>query len=42
MPRAIYSKDHNKIAERLKNARLEAGLGQVEVAEKLGRNKSYL
>jgi len=42
MPRAIYSKDHNKIAERLKNARLEAGLGQVEVAEKLGRTQSYL
>ena len=36
MPRAIYTKDHNAIAERLKKARLDAGLGQVEVAKKLG------
>lgn len=42
MPRAIYSKDHNKIVEHLINARLEAGLSQVEVAEKLGKTQSYL
>jgi transcriptional regulator with XRE-family HTH domain len=42
MPRAIYSKDHNKIVERLISARLEAGLSQVEVAEKLGKTQSYL
>jgi len=42
MPRAIYTKDHNAIAERLKKARIEAGFGQVEVAKKLGRTQSYL
>lgn len=42
MPRAIYSKDHNAIVERLKKARVEAGLGQVEVAKKLGKTQSYL
>lgn len=42
MPRALYSNDHGKIVERLKKARLDAGLGQVEVAEKLGRTQSYL
>ncbi|MCR4285599.1 MAG: helix-turn-helix domain-containing protein [Candidatus Kaiserbacteria bacterium] len=42
MPRAIYTKDHNEIAERLKTARIEIGLGQVDVAEKLGRTQSYV
>ncbi len=42
MPRAIYTKDHNAIVERLKKARVEAGFGQVEVAKKLGKTQSYL
>jgi transcriptional regulator with XRE-family HTH domain len=42
MPRAIYTKDHNEIVERLKEARIENGLGQVEVAKKLGRTQSYV
>ena len=42
MPRAIYTKDHNAIVKRLKTARIEAGLGQVEVAKKLGKTQSYL
>lgn len=42
MPRAIYTKDHDAIVERLKNARLEAGLGQIEVAKELGRTQSYI
>jgi transcriptional regulator with XRE-family HTH domain len=42
MPRAIYTNDHKKIVERLKKARIESGLGQVEVAKKLGRTQSYL
>jgi transcriptional regulator with XRE-family HTH domain len=42
MPRAIYEKEHQIIVERLKQARLDAGLGQVEVAEKLGKTQSYL
>lgn len=42
MPRAIYTKDHNEIVKRLKQARLESGFGQVEVAKKLGKTQSYL
>ena len=42
MPRAIYTKDHNAIVERLKKARFETGLGQVEVAKKLGKTQSYV
>ncbi len=42
MPRAIYTAEHKKIVERLKQARFESGLGQVEVAKKLGKAQSYL
>jgi len=42
MPRAIYQDDHKKIVERLKQARIEAGLGQVEVSKRLGKTQSYL
>ena len=42
MPRAIYTKDHNAIVERLKTARLESGLGQIEVAKKLGKPQSFI
>lgn len=42
MPRALYEDEHQKIVERLKQARLESGLGQVEVGEKLGRTQSYV
>ncbi|MDO8686930.1 MAG: helix-turn-helix transcriptional regulator [Candidatus Berkelbacteria bacterium] len=42
MPRALYTKDHNEIVARLKKARTEAGLGQVQVAERLGKTQSYL
>ena len=42
MPRAIYEKEHKAIVERLKKARIEADLGQVEVAKKLGKTQSYV
>jgi transcriptional regulator with XRE-family HTH domain len=42
MPRAIYKKEHQEIVKRLKKARIESGLDQVEVAEKLGRTQSYV
>jgi transcriptional regulator with XRE-family HTH domain len=42
MPKAIYTKDHNAIVKRLKSARIEAGLGQVEVANRLGKTQSYV
>ena len=42
MPRTIYKEEHRKIVERLKKARLAAGLSQIEVAEKLGKTQSYV
>ena len=42
MPRVLYQDDHKKIVECLKKARIDAGLGQIEVAEKLGRTQSYI
>jgi len=42
MLKAIYSKEHEKIVNKLKQARAESGFGQVEVAEKLGRTQSYV
>ena len=42
MPRAIYTNEHQIIVNKLKQARAESGLGQVEVAEKLGRTQSYV
>lgn len=38
----LYSKEHKIIVEKLKKARREAGLDQIEVAKKLGRSQSYL
>ena len=42
MPRTVNNDEHMKIVERLKEARLEAGFDQVEVAKKLGRTQSYV
>ena len=42
MPRAIYTKDHNEIVERLKTARIQAGLSQADIAKSLGKTQSYL
>ncbi len=42
MSRSIYSKDYKEIIERLKKARIEAGLAQQEVADKLGKPQSYI
>lgn len=42
MRKAIYSKDHQYAVERLKKARQEAGLDQVEVAKLLGKTQSYV
>jgi len=38
----LYSKEHKTIVEKLKKARKEAGLDQIEVSKKLGRSQSYL
>lgn len=42
MPRSIYQDDHKKIVERLKQARLDSGFSQIEVAKKIGKTQSYI
>ncbi len=42
MSKEIYSKDHKKIIERLKKARQETMLDQVDVAKALNRTQSYV
>jgi transcriptional regulator with XRE-family HTH domain len=40
--KSVYSKDYREIIERLKEARIGAGLAQQEVADKLGKPQSYI
>ncbi|MEK7075875.1 MAG: helix-turn-helix transcriptional regulator [Patescibacteria group bacterium] len=42
MNKSVYSKDYKEIIERLKTARIEAGIAQQEVASKLGKPQSYI
>lgn len=42
MSKVIYSKDHKYIVERLKTARLEAGLDQAQVAKVLNKTQPYI
>ena len=42
MKKTIYSKEHQKLIQRLKSARQETGLDQITVAKKLGRTQSYV
>ena len=42
MSRSIRTKEYQDFAERLRKARLEAGLTQVETAKKLKRPQSYI
>jgi len=42
MGRSIRTKEYQDFAEKLKKARLEAGLTQVEAAKKLKRPQSYI
>lgn len=42
MTKSVYTKDYKEIIERLKKARVEAGLSQQEVADKLGKPQSYI
>jgi len=42
MANSIYLKEYKKVIERLKKARQESGLKQIEVAEKLGKPQSYI
>ena len=40
--KSIYSGEYQKLVEKLKQARLSAGLTQKEVARKLGKPQSFV
>lgn len=42
MKKSIHTKEHTYFVERLREARGEAGLSQVQVAKKLKRPQSYV
>jgi len=42
MSKSFYSKEYKNIIERLKTARLDAGLKQEDVASKLKKPQSYV
>jgi len=42
MNKSVYTKDYKEIIECLKKARIEAGLAQQEVADKLSKPQSYI
>ena len=42
MPDSIYKKEYQTVIKRLKDARVESGLKQEEVANKLGKPQSYV
>ncbi|NCU41998.1 MAG: XRE family transcriptional regulator [Candidatus Moranbacteria bacterium] len=42
MGRTIHTKEYAQFIERLKKARKEAGLRQIDVAKKLKRPQSYI
>ena len=42
MSKSIYSKDYRNVIEKLKKARLDAGLKQEDVALKLKKPQSYI
>jgi transcriptional regulator with XRE-family HTH domain len=42
MGESIYSREYRLIIERLRNVRLEAGLTQVQAAQKLRKPQSYV
>jgi transcriptional regulator with XRE-family HTH domain len=42
MKRSLHSKEYKDFTERIRTARLESGLTQVQVAKKLKRPQSYI
>lgn len=42
MPKTIHTSEYQKITERLKQARLDSGLKQEDVADKLKKSQSYI
>lgn len=41
MSKEIYTAKYKKLTEKLKKARIESGLTQVQVSERLGKPQSY-
>ena len=42
MDKSIHSNEYKVVLQRMKKARTEAGLTQVQVADKLGHHQSYI
>ena len=42
MSKSIFTKDYREIINRLKQTRIDAGLSQQAVADKLGKPQSYV
>jgi transcriptional regulator with XRE-family HTH domain len=42
MTKSIQTKEYTYLVDRMKKARIEAGLTQVEVAKKIGRPQSHI
>ncbi|KKQ87887.1 MAG: transcriptional regulator [Candidatus Curtissbacteria bacterium GW2011_GWC2_38_9] len=42
MGNSVYSREYQNVIKRLKEARIESGLKQEEVAERLGKPQSYV
>jgi len=42
MEKTIYSNEYKKVINKLKDARLKAGLTQLDVARKLRKHQSYI
>lgn len=42
MPKSIQTKEYAYLVERMRKARIEAGLTQVEVAKKIARPQSHI
>ncbi len=42
MRKTIYSKQHRAIADKLRRARMDAGLNQSDVAKRLRKPQSYV
>lgn len=42
MSKTIFSKDHKNLIEKLKRARKNNNLNQIEVAKLLGKTQSYI
>ena len=42
MSKSVYTQEYKEIIKRLKKGRMEAGLAQQAVADKLGKPQSYI